>query len=143
MWRHDGDNWSSSVNIYIYIYIFETAVDTCPERMDAADAEAPRPPRIEMAMEFCPRMAVESMETEVEVCPRVVVESIEVETAVDFFSGEDARGSGYLSGFLVLSFVLARFLLSCFDLHILTCFLSAKILMLSVCADTQNKTIFS
>ena len=28
------------------------AVDNCPERMDAADAEAPRPPRIETAVEF-------------------------------------------------------------------------------------------
>ena len=37
--------------------------DNCPERMDAADAEAPMPPRIETAVEFCPRVAVESMET--------------------------------------------------------------------------------
>ena len=29
-----------------------TAVDICPERMDAADAEAPGPPRIETAVEF-------------------------------------------------------------------------------------------
>ena len=28
------------------------AVDSCPERMDAADAEAPRPPRIETAVVF-------------------------------------------------------------------------------------------
>ena len=28
------------------------AVDTCPERMDAADAEGPRPLRIETAVEF-------------------------------------------------------------------------------------------
>ena len=42
----------------------ETAVDICPERMDAADAEVPRPPRIKTVVEFCPRMAVESMETE-------------------------------------------------------------------------------
>ena len=28
------------------------AVDNCPERMDAADAEAPRPSRIETAVEF-------------------------------------------------------------------------------------------
>ena len=28
------------------------AVGTCPERMDAADAEWPRPPRIETAVEF-------------------------------------------------------------------------------------------
>ena len=46
-----------------------STVDNCPERMDAADAEAPRPPRIETAVEFCPRMAVESMETEVDNCP--------------------------------------------------------------------------
>ena len=30
----------------------ETAVDTCPERMYAADAEASTPPRIETAVEF-------------------------------------------------------------------------------------------
>ena len=30
----------------------ETAVDTCPERMDVVDAEAPRPPWIETAVEF-------------------------------------------------------------------------------------------
>ena len=30
----------------------ETAVDNCLERMDAADAEAPRPPRIETVVEF-------------------------------------------------------------------------------------------
>ena len=30
----------------------ETAVDNCLERMDVADAEAPRPPRIETAVEF-------------------------------------------------------------------------------------------
>ena len=30
----------------------QTAVDNCPGRMDAADAEAPRPPRIETAVEF-------------------------------------------------------------------------------------------
>ena len=46
--------------------IWIETVENCPERMDAADAEAPRPPRIEMAMEFCPRMAVESRETAVE-----------------------------------------------------------------------------
>ena len=39
----------------------EAAVDNCPERVDAAYAEGPRPPRIETAVEFCPRMAVESM----------------------------------------------------------------------------------
>ena len=30
----------------------ETAVDNCPERMHAGNAEAPRPPRIETAVEF-------------------------------------------------------------------------------------------
>ena len=48
--------------------------------MDAADTEAPRPPRIETAVEFCPRMAVESMKTEVETA---VEEFGEIETAVD------------------------------------------------------------
>ena len=35
-------------------------VDNCPERMDAADAEAPRPPRIETAVEFWSEMGVET-----------------------------------------------------------------------------------
>ena len=30
----------------------ETAVDNCPERMDAVDAEGPVPPRIETAVQF-------------------------------------------------------------------------------------------
>ena len=30
----------------------DAAVGICPERMDAADAEGPRPPRIETAVEF-------------------------------------------------------------------------------------------
>ena len=30
----------------------EAAVDNCPERIDVADAEAPRPPRIETVVEF-------------------------------------------------------------------------------------------
>ena len=30
----------------------QAAVDNCPERMDAAGAEAPRPPRIETMVEF-------------------------------------------------------------------------------------------
>ena len=30
----------------------EAAVDTCPARMQAVDTEAPRPPRIETAVEF-------------------------------------------------------------------------------------------
>ena len=37
----------------------ETAVDICPERMDAADtadAEAPTPPRIKTAVEFWSEM---------------------------------------------------------------------------------------
>ena len=41
----------------------EAAVDICPERMDAADAadaEAPRPPRIETVVEFCSGMGVET-----------------------------------------------------------------------------------
>ena len=38
----------------------ETAeVEICPERMDEADAEAPRPPRIETAVEFWSGMGVE------------------------------------------------------------------------------------
>ena len=35
-------------------------MDTCPERMDAADAEAPGPPRIETVVEFCSGMGVET-----------------------------------------------------------------------------------
>ena len=35
------------------------AVDNCPERVDAADAEAPGPPRIETAVGFWSGMAVE------------------------------------------------------------------------------------
>ena len=38
----------------------QAAVDNCPERMDVADAEAPRPPRIETAVEFCSGMGVET-----------------------------------------------------------------------------------
>ena len=45
----------------------ESAVDNCPERMDAADAEAPRPLRIETTVEFCPRAPLR-IETVVEVC---------------------------------------------------------------------------
>ena len=48
------------------------AVDICPERMDAADTEAPRPPRMETAVELCPGVAVESMEMveeAVDICP--------------------------------------------------------------------------
>ena len=46
-------------------------VDNCPERMNAVDAEAPRPPRIETAVEFCPRVAVEETveEAAVDICP--------------------------------------------------------------------------
>ena len=71
----------------------EAAVDNCPERMDAADAEALRPPRIETVVEFCPRMAVESMELEtaVDICPeRMHAAAAEaprrprIETAVEF-----------------------------------------------------------
>ena len=39
--------FSSSLSLKVAM-----AVDNCPERMDAADAEAPRPPRIETAVEF-------------------------------------------------------------------------------------------
>ena len=35
-------------------------MDNCPERMHAADAEAPRPPRIETVVEFCSGMGVET-----------------------------------------------------------------------------------
>ena len=46
-------------------------MDSCPERMDAADVEAPMPPRVETAVKFCPRVAKESMELEtaVDICP--------------------------------------------------------------------------
>ena len=37
---------------FFFFASLETAVDTCPERMDAVDAGAPRPPRIETAVEF-------------------------------------------------------------------------------------------
>ena len=49
----------------------EAAVDICPERMDAADAEAPRPPRIETAAGVATRMqtTVLSLETAVDNCP--------------------------------------------------------------------------
>ena len=60
----------------------ETAVDTCPGRMDAADAEAPR---IETAAEFCPRVAVESMET---------VEEAAVDSDFVLQTGGDGLGSG-------------------------------------------------
>ena len=49
----------------------ETEVDNCPERMHAADAEASMPLRIETVVGFCPRVAVESVETEVDICPEV------------------------------------------------------------------------
>ena len=38
----------------------EAAVDNCLERVDAADAEGPRPPRIETAVEFWSGMGVET-----------------------------------------------------------------------------------
>ena len=38
----------------------ETEVDNCPERVDTADAEVPRPPRIETAVEFWSGMGVET-----------------------------------------------------------------------------------
>ena len=37
-----------------------TVVDNCPERMNAADEEAPMPPRIETAVEFWSGMGVET-----------------------------------------------------------------------------------
>ena len=37
----------------------QAAVDNCPERMHAADAEAPRPPRSETVV-FCSGMGVET-----------------------------------------------------------------------------------
>ena len=42
-----------------------TAVDNCPERMYVGDAEASMPLRIETAVEFYPRMAVWSVETNI------------------------------------------------------------------------------
>ena len=38
-------------------------MDNCPERVDAADVEGPRPPRIETAVEFWSGLGVESVET--------------------------------------------------------------------------------
>ena len=38
----------------------QAVVDNCPERMHAADAEGPRPPRIETVVEFCSGMGVET-----------------------------------------------------------------------------------
>ena len=43
-------------------------VDNCPERVDAADAEAPRPPRIETAVEFW--SGVEVRMQAVDNCPK-------------------------------------------------------------------------
>ena len=37
-------------------------MDNCPERMQAADAEAPRPPRIETVVEFWSGTEVETAE---------------------------------------------------------------------------------
>ena len=39
----------------------QAAVDNCPERMHAADAEGPRPPRIETAVEFWSGVEVAAM----------------------------------------------------------------------------------
>ena len=39
------------------------AVDSCPERLSVVGAEASMPPRIGTGVEFCPRVAVESVET--------------------------------------------------------------------------------
>ena len=46
-------------------FSLETEVYNCPERVDAADAEAPRPPRIETAVEFWSGLGVET----VDICP--------------------------------------------------------------------------
>ena len=44
-------------------------MDNCPERMDAADAEAPRLPRIETAVEFCSGVeAMARMQAAVDTC---------------------------------------------------------------------------
>ena len=48
-------------------------MDNCPERMHAADAEAPRPQRIETAVEFWSGMGVE---TAVEFYSRMKVQSV-------------------------------------------------------------------
>ena len=45
---------------FLRIEVGEDAVDICPEKMDAADAEAPRPPRIETAVGFWSGMGVET-----------------------------------------------------------------------------------
>ena len=49
-------------------------MDICPQRMDAADAEAPRPPRIETAVETG---VEEAADAEASV-------SLRIETAVEF-----------------------------------------------------------
>ena len=63
-------------------------MDNCPERMDAADAEAPRPPRIETAVEFWSGMGVKtaatmlSLETAVDTCPARVEAVLALEAVV-------------------------------------------------------------
>ena len=80
----------------------EAGVDICPERMDAADAEAPRPPQIERAVEFWSGLGVEtveeatmlSLETAVDICPERVDAEAQmpprIETTVEFCSGVEA-----------------------------------------------------
>ena len=64
----------------------ETEVDNCPERVDAADAEAPRPPRIETAVEFWSGMGVETAaRTEVKEATMLSLETAAVLTMRRFF----------------------------------------------------------
>ena len=43
---------------------FSLGVENCPERVDAADAEAPMPPRVETAVGFWSGMGVETVDAE-------------------------------------------------------------------------------
>ena len=48
----------------------QSAVDNCPEKMHSADADAPRPPRIETAVEFWSGVeAAARMQAAVDNCP--------------------------------------------------------------------------
>ena len=60
----------------------QAAVDNCPERMDAADAEAPKPPRIETAVEFCLGMGAARMGT-ADICPKRMAAVAEFLSAAD------------------------------------------------------------
>ena len=42
----------SKAGLSLETEVEEAAVDNCPERMDVADAEVPRPPRIETAVDI-------------------------------------------------------------------------------------------